>query len=99
MYDNHGHMYLAVERTSKPSRKTTWDILGGHITPVSKLIHDGENSHAILIERLNQTEEIHPASETKGLFDKDNPLDPINNLHSLANLYMRAHERYNRNNL
>ena len=98
-YDNHGHMYLVIERTSKPSRKTTWDALGNHIKPGSKLIHDGDNSHAVLIERLNLTEEVYTSSETKGLSDKDNPLDPINNLHSLAKRYMRAHGGYDRDNL
>lgn len=98
-YDDHGHMYLAVEGTSKPSRKTTWEALGKHIKPESKLIHDGDNSHGILVERLHLTEEVHPTSETKGLSDKDNPLDPINNLHSLAKRYMRAHGGYNRDNL
>ena len=92
-------MYLAVERTSKPSRKTTWEALGKHIKPGSKLIHDGDNSHGILVERLHLTEEVHTTSETKGLSDKDNPLDPINNLHSLAKQYMRAHGGYDRDNL
>lgn len=98
-YDDHGHMYLAVEGTSKPSRKTTWEALGKHIKPGSKLIHDGDNSHGILVERLHLTEEVHTTSETKGLSDKDNPLNPINNLHSLAKQYMRAHGGYDRDNL
>ena len=42
---------------------------------------------------------VHTTSETKGLSDKDNPLDPINNLHSLAKQYMRAHGGYDRDNL
>lgn len=63
------------------------------------MIHDGEHAHGILIEQLNLMEEVHTTSETKGLSDKDNPLDPINNLHSLAKRYMKAHGGYNRDNL
>ncbi|MCH4223200.1 MAG: hypothetical protein LKF79_05445 [Solobacterium sp.] len=98
-YDNHRHIVLIVENTSKPSIRSTWKALGTHIKPGSTLIHDGDNSHSVLISRLNLIEKKYTTSETKGLDDKDNPLDPINNLHSLAKKYMRAHGGYDRDNL
>lgn len=41
-----------------------------HIARESKIVHDGDNSHGILIERLGLKSEVHPASETAGLSDK-----------------------------
>lgn len=98
-YDNHRHVVLIVENTSKPSARSTWKALGEHIKPGSKLIHDGDNSHSVLISNLHLKEKKYVTSETKGLDDKDNPLDPINNLHSLAKQYMRAHGGYDRGDL
>jgi len=39
------------------------------------------------------------SNETKGLSDKDKPLDPINNLHSFVKRCKRAHGRYDHDNL
>ena len=98
-YDSNGNYLFVAEHTSKPSDRSTWKALGSHIQPESHLIHDGERSHGILIRKLNLTETIHSTAETKGLSDKDNPLDPINNIHSLAKRFMKAHGGYNRDNL
>ena len=97
--DNSGHIVINAEQTSKPSNKSTWAALGAHIKPNSHLIHDGEHSHSILVNRLNLTEEVHPVEETKGLEDKDNPLDPINNLHSFIKRFMKEHGGFNRSEL
>lgn len=98
-YDSHGHILLIDENTSKPSLKSTWAALGKHIKPGSHLIHDGEKSHSILIEKLNLTSEEYDANELKKRKDEDNPLTPINDIHSLAKRFMRAHGGYNRENL
>lgn len=97
--DEHGHILLLSENTSKPSLKSTWASYGSHIQPGSHLIHDGENTHHILIDRLNLTEEIYPSKETKGLSDDDNPLNPVNTIHRYAKRYIREHGGYNRANL
>ena len=98
-YDSFGHVLLLCEDVSKPSHKSTWKTLGSHIEHGSKLIHDGERSHSILIEKLNLRSVIYDADEIKKLPNKDNPLDPINEIHSLAKRFMRAHGGYNRDNL
>jgi transposase-like protein len=98
-YDDKNHIVLSVENTSKPSMASTWKAMGTHIVPGSHLIHDGEHSHYFLINELNLTESVYPSKATKGLDDKDNPLDPINNLHALIRKYMNAHGGYNRDNL
>ena len=98
-HDGHGTNLIIVEHISKPSRKSTWAALGNHIQPGSELIHDGDNSHSVLIEKLGLSEEIHLTKETKGLPDEKNPLDKINNFHALVKQYMRMHGGYNREDL
>lgn len=63
------------------------------------MIHDGERSHGILIRELNLTEEYYKIDYTNRLKDEDNPLKPINHLHSLAKRFMKQHGSYDRNNL
>lgn len=97
--DDHEHYFFKVTYTSKPSRKSTWDSIGEHIKPNSHLIHDGEKSHAILIENLKLTEEYFKSESTKKLKDDDNPLYPINHIHALAKRFMREHSSFNRDDL
>ena len=98
-HDSNGNFLFIVENTSKPSDKSTWKALGTHIKEESHLIHDGERSHGILVRKLNLTETVYSTQETKGLSDKDNPLDPVNDIHSLAKRFMKEHGGYNRDDL
>jgi transposase-like protein len=98
-HDEWGNTVIIVENVSKPSRKSTWNAMGSHIKPGSNLIHDGDNSHSVLVEKLSLMEEVYTTKETKGLSDDKNPLDPINNLHSLAKRYMKSHGGYSRDDL
>lgn len=93
------NLYIKVEPTSKPSNLSTWNALGNVIQTGSHLIHDGEHSHGVLIDKLNLTSEVYDTNYTKGLSDKENPLDPINNIHSLIKCFMKQHGGYNRDNL
>lgn len=90
---------LIVTNTSKPSNKSTIESYRTHIQEGSTIIHDGERSHKILIDTLHLKSEEHPSEETKGLPDKDNPMNPINTYHSLLKRFMKAHNGYNRSNL
>ena len=65
----------------------------------AKLIHDGENSHSVLVKRLNLTEEIHSTKETKGLEDKENPMNPINRQHALLKRFLMAHSGFSRDDM
>ena len=98
-FDNHAHIIIKVENTSKPSDRSTWNTLGSHIKPGSHLIHDGERSHGVLIRRLNLTEEVYKTKDTSNLKDEDNPLDPINKIHALSKRFMKSHGGYKRENL
>ena len=63
------------------------------------LIHDGENSHKILIETFGLTEEVHTTKETRNLSDNDNPMEPINAVHRSLKRFMRQHPAYYRDDL
>lgn len=85
--------------TSKPSSRSTWITFSNHIKNGSTLIHDGERSHSVLIDRLNLKSVAYDASKIKLLKDEDNPLNPVNKLHSLLKRFLRAHGGYNRDEL
>lgn len=76
-----------------------FEALGGRIAPGSTLVHDGDNSHSLPVERLNLKSEVHKTSETKGLPDCDNPMDPINGVHSMLKIFLRAHGPFKRRSL
>ena len=88
-----------VEGKGKPSKKHTWKAFGSHTATGSLLIHDGDNSHSVLVEKLQLTEEVHTTRETKGLEDKDNPLSPINEIHAFLKRFLNAHSGFNRDAL
>lgn len=48
---------------------------------------------------MNLESIVYDADEIKKLDDKDSPLDLINEIHSLAKRFMRAHGGYDRDNL
>lgn len=85
-----------VEGKGKPSKKQAWEAFGSHIAPGSLLIHDGDNSHSILIEKLKLTEEVHTTEDTKGLKDEENPLFTINRTHFFLKRFLNAHSGFNR---
>lgn len=88
-----------VEGKGKPSKKHTWEAFGSHIAPGSVLIHDGDNSHSILMDNLNITEEVHTTAETKGLKDEDHPLYLINRKHFFLKRFLNAHSGFKRDEL
>ena len=88
-----------VTSTSKPSEVSTLKAYGKYIKEGSTIIHDKEKSHNILISSLNLNSIAYSSEELKGIDDKDNPLDSVNNLHDLAKRFMRQHDSYNRDNL
>ena len=88
-----------VTWTSKPSDKSTLLAYGNHIKEGSTIIHDKEKSHNVLVDKLHLTSIVYSSEELKNLKDKDNPLDPVNDLHSLSKRFMKEHGSYNRDNL
>lgn len=97
--DEHGNILLISENTSKPSLTSTWRSYGSHILSESTLVHDGENSHHILVERLDLKEEVHTTKETKELSDEHNLLEPVNRIHRYVKRYIREHGGYDRDQM
>ena len=83
-----------VEGKGTPSKKHTWEAFSSHIAPGSLLIHDGDNSHSVLVERLQLKEGVHTSEETKGLKDS-----PVNEIHFFLKRFLNAHSGFNRDEL
>ena len=72
---------------SKPSLRSTKKAYLFHIAPGSKIIHDMEKSHNILVSKLNLESITYNSSQLKGLPDNKNPLYPkIDSIFSYSRL-------------
>lgn len=93
------NLICIMEGFGKPSKKHTWESFSSHIKEGSKLVHDGDNSHSVLVKRLNLSEDVHTTKETKGLKDKDNPMNPINTQHAMLKKFLRSHSGFKREDI
>ena len=93
------HSIFIVTNTSKPSETSTLRTYASHIKEGSTVIHDEEKSHNILVKTLHLQEEKYSSKELKELSDKDNPLQPVNQLHGLMKRFMRMHGSYEREHI
>lgn len=92
-------LYVVCEWASKPSKKRTLAAFRDHIKPGSTLVHDGDNSHSSLVDALGLKSEVHKTAETKGMPDRANPMDRINDVHSLLKRFLGDHGGYARKDL
>lgn len=90
---------LIVNKCSKLDDKNALKSYGPHIKARSKLIHDEEPSHNILVEKLKLKSEAYNSKDLLHLEDKENPLFPINKLHDFLNKFMLIHSGFNREEL
>lgn len=97
--DSAGRAVLLCCGRGKPSGKRILEALGPHIAEGSHVIHDGENSHGPLIKALKLSQSVHPSSETKGLSDRENPMEPINAVHRFLKKFMARHGGFDRDYL
>ena len=88
-----------AEGLGKPSRKRTLEAMTRHIEPGSVLVHDGDNSHNALVEALALENEVYTTAQTKGLKDKDNPLQPVNRQQALLKRFLRTHSGFSRDEI
>ena len=87
------------EGYGKTSKKKTASCFMSHIKEGSRLIHDQEKAHNVLVEELCLQDEVHSSKDIKGLPDKDNPLAPINRQCYLLKKFLRAHSGFIRDDL
>lgn len=97
--DGHHNVLLVSEGFGKPTQKVSYATFVDHIAPNPTLIHDGEKVHRKLIAELSLIDEQHPTSETKGLEDFENPLDPINHIHYLTKRFLYSHSGFDRSQI
>ena len=93
------HTVCFVEGFGKPNRKSSFETFKDHILPGSELIHDKESTHKKLVDELSLKSKVYASKDLKGLADSENPLDPVNRIHSLLKMFLNAHSGFNRDDL
>lgn len=76
-----------MEDYGKPSQKRSYEAVKDHIKSGSNLIHDKENTHRKLIEKLSLNSTCYTSKDMNGLADSENPLDPVNRIHCLLKMF------------
>lgn len=93
------HTICFVEGFGKPSQKCSYETFSNHIKAGSTLIHDKEKTHKKLVDKLSLKSITYSSSDLKGLADSENPLDPVNRIHSLLKMFLNAHSGFSRDDL
>ena len=89
----------AFEKIGKPTIESTRAVFSRHIEPGSTLRHDREHSHKTLVRELGLTSETWSSSELKGVPDKENPLDPVNEACAMLKRFLRSHSGFIRDDV
>jgi transposase-like protein len=87
------------EGLGKTNNSKTLASFESHIKPGSKLIHDKEKCHNVLVEKLNLESEAYDSKDLKKLPDRDNPLNKINKICNLLQQFLHAHSGFNRSKM
>ena len=93
------NVYCMIEGMGKPSQSKSYETFKDHISPGSTLIHDREATHKKLISSLKLNSQVYSSKELKGLKDKDNPMDPVNDIHDRLKKFLNAHSGFTRDEL
>ena len=88
-----------VEGYGQPTQKSNFETFKDHIEPGDVLIHDKETKHRRLVQKLLLTSKSYSSKELRGLADSENPLNPVNRIHSLLKMFLNAHSGFNRSEL
>ena len=89
-------VYCVLEGYGKPSQDKTLAAFKDHIKKGSALVHDKDNSHALLMQELDLKDEAYDSSQLKKLPDNENPLNRVNQIHNLIKKFFYAHNSFNR---
>ena len=93
------NIIATIEGLGKPTVNKTRKAFLENIENGSKLIHDDEKSHKILIEELELKDECYKSIDLKELNDDNNPLRPINHQCDLLRQFLNVHSGFDRNYL
>jgi hypothetical protein len=97
--DDSGRSIMVRAGLGKLSKSRCWDAYGGHIEPGSKLVHDRENAHSVLVERLGLESVSYRSADLRGLDDAHNPLARVNHMHFLLKEFMHRHSGFDRDRI
>ena len=97
--DDSGRSLAVRAGLGKLSKSRCWDAYGGHIARGATLVHDMENSHSVLVERLGLTSVAYRSADLKGLDDTHNPLSRVNHMHFLLKEFMHRHSGFERDRI
>lgn len=84
--------------TGQPTPEKALDVYSKAISPEARLIRDGAVCQRLIALRC-ESDEVHHVSETKGLPDRKNPMEPVNRVHRLLELFLKRHGGYKREDL
>lgn len=85
-----------LEGKGQPTARKNYMAFKDHIAPGSTLVHDQGKAHKLLIDNLKLVSEEYDAEELKGLPDKDNPLNRVNEVHARLKDFLNAHSSFDR---
>lgn len=94
--DDSGRSLMVRAGLGKLSKSRCWDAYGGHIERGSTLVHDMENAHSVLVDRLGLKSVAHRSSDLRGLDDRHSPLSRVNHMHFLLKEFMHRHSGFDR---
>ena len=97
--DLSSHVFCTIEGNGKTSSKKTLEAFLHHIEPGATLVHDREKSHDSLVKDLHLVSEAHSSKSLKGLPDKENPMDEINQHCRQLKQFLNSHSGFDRANL
>ena len=97
--DDAGRSLVARAGLGKPGKSRCWDAYGGHIERGSRLVHDMENAHSILVDRLGLESVAYRSADLRGLDDAHNPLRRADHMHFLLRESVRRHSGLGRDRI
>ena len=93
------HVLCVFEGFGKPTQKSTYEAFKNSIETGATLIHDKDNAHKKLIDKLKLKSVAYDSKELKRLSDKDNPLDRVNRVHFFLKSFLYAHRSFDRSKI
>lgn len=87
---------LRVVNTGRPSQKQIFESFKNHIESSSIVVHDKEIGHRKLVKELSLKSTVYSSKELKGLPDNENPMNPVNCVHSILKAFLNAHNGFDR---
>ena len=97
--DDAGRSLVARAGLGRPGKSRCWDAYGGHIERGSRLVHDMENAHSILVDRPGPRGVAYRSADPGGLDDAHDPLRRADHTHFPLRESARRHSGLGRDRI